>query len=163
MQSHPTQTQALAANSLFELGNHSWSHPDFAKIRPEEMSAEILKTQDIMFELTGGQPRLFRLPFGTYTDQALAVIAQHGLRTIQWDVVTGDPDPNVSADAMVDTVTSQAENGSIAIMHMNGRGWHTAEALPRMIDDLAAAGFNFVTVSELLGLESPRQGSGEGR
>lgn len=161
MQSHPTQTRALAAHPLFELGNHSWSHPDFAKISAEEMSAEILQTQDIMYELTGRQPRLFRLPFGTYTDEALAVIAQHGLRTIQWDVVTGDPDPNVSADDMVDAVTSQAQSGSIVIMHMNGRGWHTAEALPRMIDGLSAAGFNFMTVSELLGLESSPPGSDE--
>ena len=153
MQSHPTQTQALAASPLFELGNHSWSHPNFAEISPAEMSAEILRTQDIMHELTGRQTGLFRLPFGTYTEEALAVIAEHGLRTIQWDVVSGDPDPNISADDIVRAVTSQARNGSIVIMHMNTRGWNTAEALPRLIDGLAARGFEFVTVSELLGLE----------
>ena len=154
MQSHPTQTRALAANPLFELGNHSWSHLDFAQISSEEMSAEILRTQDIMHELTGRQPRLFRLPYGTYTDEALAVVAQHGLHTIQWDVVTGDPDPDVSAEAMVNAVMSQARDGSIVIMHMNTRGWNTAEALPDMIDGLSARGFSFVTVSELLGLDS---------
>ena len=155
MQSHPRQTEALAENPLFELGNHSWSHPDFAEISPEEMSAEILQTQNLMHQLTGRQPKLFRLPFGTYTDEVLAVVAQHGLRTIQWDVVTGDPDPNVTADDIVNAVTSRAKNGSIVIMHMNTRGWHTAEALPDILKSLTAAGFNFVTVTELLELQVP--------
>jgi peptidoglycan/xylan/chitin deacetylase (PgdA/CDA1 family) len=153
MQSHPTQTQGLAAQPLFELGNHSWSHPDFAEISPEEMSRELLWTQDMMYELTGRQPTLFRLPFGTYTEQALAVVAQHGLRTIQWDVVTGDPDPNISAEDIVRAVTTQAQNGSIVIMHMNTRGWHTAEALPTLIERLRAQGYRFATVSQILGLE----------
>lgn len=150
MQSHPTQTQFLAENPLFELGNHSWSHPDFAAMTPEEMTFEITMTQRVLYELTGKRATLFRLPFGTYTEQALATIAEQGLLTIQWDVVTGDPDPNISADAIVRTVVQQTRNGSIIIMHVNGRGWHTAEALPTMIAELQALGFTFVTVSQLL-------------
>jgi peptidoglycan/xylan/chitin deacetylase (PgdA/CDA1 family) len=155
MQSHLIETQLLAANPLFELGNHSWSHPDFAEISTEEMSAEILRTQDKMYELTGRQPTLFRLPFGTYTDEALAIIAQHGLRTIQWDVVTGDPDPNISAEDILNTISTQVQNGSIVITHMNAWGWHTAEALPAVIEQLSAQGYTFVTVSQLLGLAPP--------
>lgn len=153
MQSHPTQTQMLATNELFELGNHSWSHLDFAEIDVATMEDEILLTQEIMHDLVGRQPTLFRLPFGTYTDEALDVIAQHGLLTIQWDVVTGDPDPNISAASIVQTVTREAQNGSIVIMHMNTRGWHTAEALPDLIDGLRQQGFRLVTVSQILGLE----------
>ena len=92
MQSHPTQTQLLASIPYFELGNHYWSHLDFAQISPEEMAAEITKAQEIMFRLIGRQPTLFRLPFGTYSEESLQVIAAHGLKTIQWDVVTGDPE-----------------------------------------------------------------------
>lgn len=152
MQSHPTQTQALAANPLFEVGNHSWSHPDFADLDPETMRNEIQWTQTIVQDLTSDQGVLFRLPFGTYSQEALDVIAAQGLYTIQWDVVTGDPDPNVSAEAIVETVTREAQNGSIVIMHMNTRGWHTAEALPQLIDQLREDGYKLVTVSQLLGI-----------
>ncbi len=154
MQSHPTQTQALAANPLFELGNHSWSHLDFSELSPADISREILLTQDMMYTLVGRQPTLFRLPFGTYNDMALQVIAQHGLRTIQWDVVTGDPDPNISAEDITGIVVREVQNGSIVIMHMNGRGWHTAEALPTLILEVRAKGYVFVTVSRILGLEN---------
>jgi peptidoglycan/xylan/chitin deacetylase (PgdA/CDA1 family) len=152
MQWHATQTRALAANPLFELGNHSWGHPDFTKISPAAMSAEILQTQAIMANLASRQPTLFRFPYDVYTDKALAVVGGHGLRAVEGDVITGDPDPRVSAQIIIETVTAQAHGGSIVFMHMNGRGWHTAEALPVIIKQLRARGYTFVTVSQLLGL-----------
>jgi peptidoglycan/xylan/chitin deacetylase (PgdA/CDA1 family) len=152
MQWHTTQTRALAANPLFELGNHSWGHPDFTKISPAAMSAEILQTQAIMANLAGRQATLFRFPYDVYTDKALAVVGEHGLRAVEGDVITGDPDPRTSAQAIIETVTTQARGGSIVLMHMNGRGWHTAEALPVIIKQLRARGYTLVTVSQLLGL-----------
>jgi peptidoglycan/xylan/chitin deacetylase (PgdA/CDA1 family) len=152
MQRHPTQTQTLAANPLFELANHSWSHPDFTHLSPDEMGAEIARTQQIMYTLTGQQPTLFRFPFDIYTDEAVAVVSQHGLRVISGDVISGDADPNVSAQAIAHQVTTQVENGSIVMMHVNTRGWHTAEALPVVIRQLREEGYTFVTVSQLLGL-----------
>ncbi len=152
MQWHTPQTRALAANPLFELGNHSWGHPDFTKISPAAMSSEIMQTQAIMANLTGRQPTLFRFPYDVYTDKALAVVGEHGLRAVEGDVISGDPDRRASAQAIVETVTTQARGGSIVFMHMNGRGWHTAEALPTIIKQLRARGYTFVTVSQLLGL-----------
>lgn len=155
MQTHREQTRELAANPLFELGNHSWSHPDFAGIGAEEMDDEIALTQDLMYRLTGKRATLFRFPSGSYTDEALEVAGRHGLRAILWDVVSGDADRRVSAKAMIGAVTGQARNGSIVVMHMNGRGWHTAEALPVMIERLHAKGYRLVTVSQLLEMAPP--------
>jgi peptidoglycan/xylan/chitin deacetylase (PgdA/CDA1 family) len=155
MQRHPAQTRALAANPLFELGNHSWSHADFARLNPEEMSAEIQHTQQLMATLTGRQATLFRFPFGRHTEEALAVVGLEGLQAIQWDVLSGDPDPNVSARAMVSEVTTRTQNGSILIMHMNGWGRHTAEALPVIIKQLRTQGYSFVIVSQMLDLAGP--------
>jgi peptidoglycan/xylan/chitin deacetylase (PgdA/CDA1 family) len=83
----------------------------------------------------------------------LSVIAAHGMYTIQWEVVTADPVPDNLADNILRIVQDKTQNGSIIIMHANGRGWHTAEALPGMIDYLRAEGYTLVTVSQLLGLE----------
>jgi peptidoglycan/xylan/chitin deacetylase (PgdA/CDA1 family) len=52
---------------------------------------------------------------------------------------------------MTDAVTRRCRPGSIIIMHVNGRGWHTAEALPEILRRLRAKGYRFVTVSQLLG------------
>lgn len=50
-------------------------------------------------------------------------------------------------------VRERVQNGSIIVMHANGRGWHTAESLPQMIEYLQSQGYTLVTVSQLLGLE----------
>ena len=138
MRTHVDETLLLASNPRFELGNHSWSHPDLPGLSEETISKEILRTQDLLYKLTGRQSKLFRLPAGLYDDLTLSVIAWHGLYTIQWDVETGDPDPTIDAERMNWAVQNRVQNGSIIIMHANGRGWHTAEALPEMIEFLQA-------------------------
>jgi peptidoglycan/xylan/chitin deacetylase (PgdA/CDA1 family) len=154
MRTHVDETLLLASNPKFEMGNHSWSHPDLPGLSEEVISKEILKTQNLLYQLTGRQAKLFRLPAGLYDDLTLSVIAWHGLQTIQWDVETGDPDPTIDADRMNWAVRERVQNGSIIIMHANGRGWHTAEALPEMIEYLHSQGYTLVTISQLLGLES---------
>lgn len=153
MRTHPQETLLLAADPRFELGNHSWSHPDFRELSEAEIGQEIVKTQDMLYKLTGRESHLFRLPFGYKSDAALGVIAEHGLTTIQWDTETGDPDPNIGAEDIQRLVRERAQNGSIIIMHANGRGWHTPEALPGVIEYLQSQGYTLVTVSQLLGLE----------
>lgn len=150
MENHPDTARLLGANSLFEIGNHSYSHPDFTKLSRAEMDIELERTQDIAWRLTGSLPTIFRLPFGTYNHDALQAVADHEMRTIQWDVETGDPDPNIDANMILRTVRAQVKNGSIIIMHVNGLGWHSAEALPMVIDWLRSQGYELMTVSELL-------------
>jgi len=153
MRTHEDETLLLASNPNFEMGNHSWSHPDLPGLSEETISSEIIKTQNLLYQLSGRQSKLFRLPAGKYDDLALSVIAWNGLYTIQWDVETGDPDPTIDAEHMNWAVRERVQNGSIIIMHANGRGWHSAEALPQMIEYLREQGYTLVTVSQLLGLE----------
>ena len=153
MRTHVDETLLLASNPNFEMGNHSWSHPDLPGLSAEVISSEIVQTQNLLYKLTGRQSRLFRLPAGKYDDLTLGMIALHGLYTIQWDVETGDPDPTIDAERMNWAVRQRVQKGSIIVMHANGRGWHTAEALPQMIEYLREQGYTLVTVSQLLGLE----------
>ena len=45
--------------------------------------------------------------------------------------------------------------GSIIVGHANGRGWHTAAALPLLISKLRTMGYGFVTVSKLIARGKP--------
>jgi peptidoglycan-N-acetylglucosamine deacetylase len=153
MRDHQAETLELASNPLFELGNHSWSHLDLSSLTPDEMKQEILLAQQYMYNLLGYQTNLFRLPYGTYNEDTLKVLRENGLYAIQWDNVSGDPDPNIDAERMTDWVLQQVQPGSIIIMHANGRGWHTAEALPAIIKSIRQQGYILVTISELLNIQ----------
>ena len=54
-----------------EIGNHSYSHPDFKKITIEEGLAEIEKTQQIIYKTILHYPRVFRFPYGSVNKEIL--------------------------------------------------------------------------------------------
>lgn len=150
MEAYPEVTRQMALNPLFDFGNHSYTHPNFPDLETEEISAEILKTNDLLYQLTGETTQFFRFPGGVFDDHSIGMVAYHGMLTVHWDVVTSDPLPDNDAENIVRIVMERVKNGSIIIMHGNGRGVHTAEALPEMIKQLRAAGYELVTLSELL-------------
>jgi peptidoglycan/xylan/chitin deacetylase (PgdA/CDA1 family) len=111
---------------------------------------ELKWTQDVLYTLTGRQGTLFRAPYGEIDARVVRLAAEAGLTTVQYDLPSGDPDKRVSKKKLVEYVAGTARSGSIVVMHINRRGWHTAEALPEIIKRLRARGYRFVTVSELL-------------
>jgi peptidoglycan/xylan/chitin deacetylase (PgdA/CDA1 family) len=169
MRSHPEKTMQLMAEPLFEIGNHSWNHKNFRKLDKREAQDQVLWTQaqyELLWEelqtrpcfhATGDQetkiprvPRLFRFPFGACNRDTLEMLQDLGLPAIQWDIVSGDPAKGRSAAAIAETVLRSARPGSIIVFHANGRGHGTADSLPMFAPRLGKAGFDFVTVSELL-------------
>jgi peptidoglycan/xylan/chitin deacetylase (PgdA/CDA1 family) len=156
MWSHPDETRALAAavnragQPLFELGNHSYRHPHLTRVSAERLRGEVAATQAIEYALTGRQGHWLRAPYGEVDARVARVAGELGLRLAEFDVVTGDPDPHVTAAAILRAVTHRVRSGSVVIMHMNGRGRHTAAALPEVLAALRRRGYTFVTMSQLL-------------
>jgi peptidoglycan-N-acetylglucosamine deacetylase len=129
----------------FEIGDHSFSHPQFPS------SAQISRTRDRIKRATGFTPCLFRPPYGA-VDRALIGRARAlGMMTINWDVDPRDWS-TPGTGAIYSRVVSAARPGSIILMHEGGgpRG-QTVAALPSIIRTLRARGYQFATVSELLG------------
>lgn len=150
MLEHPDLTRRLAAVDLFELGNHSFLHPHMTTIADDQVRREIEWTQIVMYALTGRQSSLYRPPYGEHDERVSRIAAEAGLTTVQFDVASGDPDPAVSKERLVRSVAAGVRNGSIIVMHVNGRGWKTAEALPEIIGTLRRKGFSLVTVGEMM-------------
>jgi len=143
-------TLLLASDSLIELGNHSYTHPHMMIVSLDRMRRELERTQKIITDLTGQVPFLFRAPYGEFNDTLINVGKELGLVTVQFDVESGDPDTTFTAQRLIKWVTEKARNGSIIIMHINDRGWHTAQALPAIIQFLREKGYKLVKVSDLM-------------
>ena len=150
MEEEPTHTQNLASLPQFELGNHTFLHPHLTQVSDERIREELQKTQEMMYRLTGRQANLFRPPYGEYDERVVKIAAELGLTTVEYDLPSGDPDVHATKEKLIDYITSTAQNGAIIVMHINRRGWHTAEALPEIISTLRGQGFTFVTVGELI-------------
>src|SRR5262249_60277120 len=95
------------------------------------------------------------VPTGRGKDEAPPAAAHPGVLSIQWDLVTGDPDPLVSAKSIASRILAKAHPGAIIVAHATGRGHNTAEALAMALPKLKEEGYSFVTVSELLQAGKP--------
>jgi peptidoglycan/xylan/chitin deacetylase (PgdA/CDA1 family) len=143
--------KALASNPLFELGNHSYTHPHMTAISDDRLVLrELRRTQAEIHELTGKTPRFFRPPYGEYDQRVVRLAAEVGMTTVEYDLASGDPDVHATKERLVNWVLSKAQPGSIIVMHINHRRFHTSEALPAIISGLRARGYELVTVGELI-------------
>lgn len=140
-----------------EIGNHSYSHPDFTKLSVDSAyDDQILKTEKIFEKVMGINSVVFRPPYGSITSSEKSYFKDHGYDVILWDVDTLDWDKRVNTTSHISScVLNETRDGYIVLMHSGGGDRsHTVEALPEIIDGLKERNYRFCTVSELLEAEA---------
>ena len=151
---HP-EIVGRAAREGHEIGNHSWSHPNFAKMSDDGVRGQLRRTDEAIKSATGTRPTLLRPPYGSITAREKRWIHdEFGYDIILWDVDPDDwkrPGPAVVRNRIL----KETRPGSIVLSHDIHPG--TIEAMPSTFDALEAKGFKFVTVSELIRMAVPRQ------
>jgi peptidoglycan/xylan/chitin deacetylase (PgdA/CDA1 family) len=149
--------EALSKLDFVEIENHSWNHPNTMNhFASDAVVQQAERAQQAIEEATGRAPQFFRFPAGNYNQAGLNALEERGYKIVHWRWATGDPDPRESANALFNRVTTKVEPGDIVIFHINGRGVHTAEALPRIVEQLEADGYRFVLISDYIGNPKPR-------
>ncbi len=147
----------LAHDSLFEIGNHSYSHPAFygrcyglEHIRDDQKEYEVTHAQEVIQHITGVTPHYFRFPGGCSGPKERSLVAAHHLKMVKWDVVSGDAFNN-NEQKIEQKILRNAQNGSIVVLHLNGgpNAPKTAVAIAKVIPELKKVGYTFVTVSQL--------------
>ena len=147
---HPSLIKAIT-NAGHEIGNHSYSHPDFTTISYSSMQSQLSTTESIISGITGRTTKpYFRPPFGAYNSSVLQAVGDAGYtKTIYWTIDTIDWDGR-SASAIYSKVLDNATPGAIVLMHTGSGAPNTKYALQQMIDGLRNMGYSFATVSGIL-------------
>jgi len=137
-------------NDGHEIGNHTYSHPSLVKIKSDELVTEIIKTEDVLYELWEYVPKLFRPPEGVVGPTINKVLSRLDYTAVLWSVDTRDW-KRLSSEKIADTVLSNVKSGDIILCHdFISPKSNTPEALRLFIPELISRGYDFVTVSELM-------------
>lgn len=148
---YPALVQRIAAEG-HEIGNHGYTHKFLGKMPPAVSAEDAIRTNAIIFELTGRQTTLFRPPGGSYNGTLLSCLQEHGLTAILWSIDPRDW-ANPGPRQIRQRVLAQLRPGAIIIMHDNRDPSDTVKALPGLLADLTARGYRVVTVGELLAIQ----------
>ncbi|MGC1384114.1 MAG: glycosyltransferase [Candidatus Acidiferrales bacterium] len=148
-----------------EVGNHTFTHPDFETISKSQLQIELNLTELLLESNLGVKTTLFRPPYGidhqpeTASEIQMLPIPQAmgyiivGAQIDPHDWGEGDNQPPAPADILVQRVLADVAKGrgNIILNHDGGGNrTQTVLELPQIIDQLRAKGYEFVSVSDLL-------------
>ncbi|MER5891388.1 polysaccharide deacetylase family protein, partial [Streptomyces sp. NPDC001941] len=152
---HPDLVRREAAEGHV-LGNHTWTHQRLDQLPAERIRDELGRTQDAIKRATGKAPVLMRPPQGRTDEKVESVARSLGLSEVLWSATASDYD-TTDTRLIGDRILDQASRDGIILLHDIYDG--TVPAVPRIIDELRARGYTFVTVPELLAPAAPSPGA----
>ncbi|WP_256941127.1 polysaccharide deacetylase family protein [Bacillus sp. EAC] len=145
VKNNPTVAQLISAANQ-EIGNHSYTHPDMARLGTDAISNEIQKTNSIILATTDKKVEWFAPPSGSFRDEVIKIVSNLGLSTIMWtaDTIDWQKPPK---EVIINRVMKKVENGTIVLMHPTAP---TSEALDELLTKIEASGRKVVNISTLL-------------
>jgi peptidoglycan/xylan/chitin deacetylase (PgdA/CDA1 family) len=121
----------------FEVGNHSFSHPNLKALNARKNAWQLDETSKLIAAATGKSVGLFRAPFGAVGKATAAHAASRGLTIVDWSIDSLDwkkPKEARMRKAIVDGIFR--ENGGVVLMHDTKK--LTAKSIRQILDDLEA-------------------------
>lgn len=153
------ETARRIVNEGHALGNHSYSH-NANHALTNYGSRDMFLAQEVLFDIVGVKPHLYRPPHGKTTPWELQEVSNGGLVTVTWTTSANELG-SASPESFAQKIVNKTAPGKIILMH-DGYGTEhdnrnsdktlTVKALPLIIEKLQDAGYEFVTVPDLFNM-----------
>lgn len=150
-----------------EIGNHTFTHPNIAKVSRKRAVLEIESTRLLLECITGHSTIMFRAPYNAdfepqKPEELIPVAIARSLNYLDigesidpLDWVPGTPADSIVARVIrrKEEMTAQDLSGNIILLHDAGgeSRAETVKALPQIIKYFKERGYTFTTVADLLG------------
>jgi peptidoglycan/xylan/chitin deacetylase (PgdA/CDA1 family)/glycosyltransferase involved in cell wall biosynthesis len=168
---YPDITKRMLAEGHI-IGNHSNTH-NANHALSDQGCRDLIDAQEVIYKVTGVLPHLYRPPHGKKTPWELDCVEENNLIEITWGVGADEyadtgADLDQAAQAYADKIISRTYPGAVILLHdgygiehnnKNADKTLTVKALPLLIEQLLAQGYQFVTVSEMFGVPAYNEAS----
>jgi|GEM_PF-947764 len=129
------------------IGSHTYNHKDLTAISTADIAYQLDTTNDLIRTYTGQETILLRPPYGNRNLQTADMARERGMSLILWSI---DPQDWKTKDAKLisEHIISRAADGEIILLHDI---YETSiDAALIVVRELTAQGYQFVTVEELI-------------
>ncbi|MGW0753309.1 polysaccharide deacetylase family protein [Streptomyces sp. NPDC002587] len=152
---HPAAVRAMAA--AHGLGNHSYSHPDFAGLSTADRADEVHRADAAIRTASGAEPLpFFRFPYSATTEDSVADVNGLGYAALEFTADTRGylgPAGGMTVDEAVERAVDALSPGAIIQMHVGSTGDGVvidAQALPRIIDAARGDDYEIIDLRRFL-------------
>lgn len=148
------------------VGNHTFTHPPLIFKRAAEIRQELSGCRSALQDAIGEHSNLFRPPFGGRRPAVLRIARELGLEPVMWNV-TGYDWNAPPAEVIERKVAKQIRGGDVILLHDGGHKHMGADrsqtvlATHQLINRYRSAGYEFVTVPQMLEGEARETASGK--
>lgn len=126
------------------IGNHTYTHIELTKSNREKFKQELVKTNEVLQEITGAEVLYVRPPYGAW-DKKLE--SELNMFPILWSV-----DPldwcTSNSSCITQAVLKKVGENDIILMHDYYKP--SVDAALTIVDELQKQGYEFVTVDKIL-------------
>lgn len=134
------------------VGNHSYTHSvRFDWKTTKQVHKELIKTNNLIKDITGWEPLLFRPPFGVTNPNIAGALDRTNLKSIGWSIRSYDTMIK-SGKTLKKRLLRKIDTGDIIILHDTKDV--TKEILSDFIVTAQDMGYKFVRVDRMLSLEA---------
>lgn len=129
--------------------NHTFDHPRLDRLQQADMHREISQDDDLIYKLTGYEPRSMRPPYGEINASLVKEMQKERKIIVLWSLDSLDW-ANDDAQTVAANVLDNVRPGDIILMHSLSDRTNTLTALPLIIKGLREKGYDMVRVDELI-------------
>jgi peptidoglycan/xylan/chitin deacetylase (PgdA/CDA1 family) len=154
---HPDLLRQIADGG-HEIASHGHSIFDLTQASDAQVRADLESADAAISAVTGRTTRPLWSPSAGYRNARVrAIAASLGYRPILWTIDSADWTAEATPESVYSHVMNGAGNGAIVVLHFDSPTTRdsTAQVLPALIDNLRSAGYQLVTITELLTFGAP--------
>jgi peptidoglycan/xylan/chitin deacetylase (PgdA/CDA1 family) len=150
------RSSVAAIAARYPIGDHTYSHPHLTQLDDAAVAAEIAAGERSLAASGVDSHPLFRFPYGESDQRTMAIANRAGYGGIRWTVDTlawEGASNGQSSDSVLARVLASLQPGEIVLMHVGSAEDGTtldADALPRVIAEIRARGYELITLRDAL-------------
>jgi len=131
-----------------QIGSHTYSHKNLLYLNEEEITKEIEKTNEAIYNVIGTKPTIIRVPYGNINKKIRSI---SNMNHILWNVDTLDWKYK-NSNRVYKGIIKHAEDGNIILLHDIFKT--SVNGVLKAIDELKKQGYEFVTIDEMVYLKN---------
>lgn len=149
----PTLAAEIAAAG-HEVGVHGFDHRYLTLRGPLATRSDLTRATDLIADVTGKRPTLFRPPYGVLSGAALLSARELGLTPVLWGSWGREWAPGASPQSVLQTLVSGLAGGATVLLHDSGctspaGAWQVGlAAVPLLLDECDRRGLRVGPLAE---------------